>query len=126
MIDVEDLIAFSAVMDAGSFSGAAERLGQTPSGVSRTIARLEKLHVKLNSVPRFPDLAQQSLQPMQVRAVFVTDGVALPSPPAGVELRSVRSRLLDRVTRRVAARLRRARRAILAGSILRKACAREE
>ncbi len=42
MIDVEALIAFSAVMDAGSFSGAAERLGQTPSGVSRTIARLEK------------------------------------------------------------------------------------
>ena len=42
MIDVEALIAFSAVMDAGSFTGAAERLGQTPSGVSRTIARLEK------------------------------------------------------------------------------------
>ena len=42
MIDVEALIAFSAVMDAGSLSGAAERLGQTPSGVSRTIARLEK------------------------------------------------------------------------------------
>jgi DNA-binding transcriptional LysR family regulator len=29
------------VIDAGSFSAAAERLGQTPSGVSRTIARLE-------------------------------------------------------------------------------------
>jgi DNA-binding transcriptional LysR family regulator len=29
-------------MDAGSFSTAAERLGQTPSGVSRTISRLEK------------------------------------------------------------------------------------
>ncbi|MGJ9417451.1 LysR family transcriptional regulator [Massilia sp. CMS3.1] len=42
MIDVDSLIAFSAVMDAGSFSGAAARLGQTPSGVSRTIARLEK------------------------------------------------------------------------------------
>ena len=41
MIDVEALIAFSAVMDAGSFTGAAERLGQTPSGVSRTISRLE-------------------------------------------------------------------------------------
>lgn len=41
MIDVEALIAFSAVMDAGSFTKAAERLGQTPSGVSRTIARLE-------------------------------------------------------------------------------------
>ena len=41
MIDVEALIAFSAVIDAGSFSAAAERLGQTPSGVSRTISRLE-------------------------------------------------------------------------------------
>ena len=41
MIDVEALIVFSAVMDAGSFTKAAERLGQTPSGVSRTIARLE-------------------------------------------------------------------------------------
>lgn len=41
MIDVDALIVFSAVMDAGSFSAAAERLGQTPSGVSRTISRLE-------------------------------------------------------------------------------------
>ncbi|MFC0250290.1 LysR family transcriptional regulator [Massilia consociata] len=42
MIDVGALIVFSAVMDAGSFSAAAERLGQTPSGVSRTISRLEE------------------------------------------------------------------------------------
>ena len=42
MIDVEALIAFSAVIDTGSFSAAAERLGQTPSGVSRTISRLEE------------------------------------------------------------------------------------
>jgi DNA-binding transcriptional LysR family regulator len=41
MIDVEALIAFTAVIDTGSFSNAAERLGQTPSGVSRTISRLE-------------------------------------------------------------------------------------
>lgn len=41
MIDVDALIVFSAVIDAGSFSAAAERLGQTPSGVSRTISRLE-------------------------------------------------------------------------------------
>lgn len=41
MIDVEALIAFAAVIDAGSFSKAAARLGQTPSGVSRTISRLE-------------------------------------------------------------------------------------
>ena len=51
MIDVEALIAFSAVMDAGSFTGAAERLGQTPSGVSRTIARLEK-HLGLTLLHR--------------------------------------------------------------------------
>jgi DNA-binding transcriptional LysR family regulator len=42
MLDVEPLIAFCAVIDAGSFSAAAARLGQTPSGVSRTISRLEK------------------------------------------------------------------------------------
>jgi DNA-binding transcriptional LysR family regulator len=42
MLDVEPLIAFAAVIDNGSFSAAAERLGQTPSGVSRTISRLEK------------------------------------------------------------------------------------
>lgn len=51
MIDVEALIAFSAVIDAGSFSRAAERLGQTPSGVSRTIARLEK-HLGLTLLQR--------------------------------------------------------------------------
>lgn len=42
MLDVEPLIAFCAVIDTGSFSAAAQRLGQTPSGVSRTISRLEK------------------------------------------------------------------------------------
>jgi DNA-binding transcriptional LysR family regulator len=42
MIDVDALITFAAIMDTGSFSAAAERLGQTPSGVSRTMSRLEK------------------------------------------------------------------------------------
>lgn len=41
MIDLEALNAFVAVVDTGSFSAAAERLGQTPSGVSRAMARLE-------------------------------------------------------------------------------------
>lgn len=41
MLDVDALSAFVAVIDSGSFSAAAERLGQTPSGVSRTISRLE-------------------------------------------------------------------------------------
>jgi len=42
MIDIDALITFAAVIDTGSFSAAAERLGQTPSGVSRTISRLEE------------------------------------------------------------------------------------
>ncbi|WP_075792377.1 LysR family transcriptional regulator [Massilia putida] len=42
MLDVGALIAFVAVIDTGSFSSAAQQLGQTPSGVSRTIARLEQ------------------------------------------------------------------------------------
>lgn len=41
MLSVDALIAFAAVIDKGSFSAAAEQLGQTPSGVSRTISRLE-------------------------------------------------------------------------------------
>ncbi len=41
MIDVQSLITFVAVIDTASFSRAAERLGQTPSAVSRTISRLE-------------------------------------------------------------------------------------
>lgn len=41
MLDVDALITFAAVIDTGSFSAAAERLRQTPSGVSRSISRLE-------------------------------------------------------------------------------------
>lgn len=39
---------FIAAIDAGGFSAAAERLGMTPSGISKTIARLEdELGVRL-------------------------------------------------------------------------------
>jgi DNA-binding transcriptional LysR family regulator len=41
MLDVDALFTFVAVIDTGSFSAAAERLEQTPSGVSRSISRLE-------------------------------------------------------------------------------------
>jgi DNA-binding transcriptional LysR family regulator len=51
MIDVEALITFSTVIDAGSFSAAAARLGQTPSGVSRTISRLET-HLGMTLIQR--------------------------------------------------------------------------
>ena len=37
----EELAVFVAVIDAGSISAAAELTGQTPSAVSRTLARLE-------------------------------------------------------------------------------------
>jgi DNA-binding transcriptional LysR family regulator len=38
----DELIAFVSVVDGGSISAAAERMGNTPSAVSRTLARLEK------------------------------------------------------------------------------------
>lgn len=41
MLGLDTLTAFVAVADTGSFSAAAERLGQTPSGISRSMSRLE-------------------------------------------------------------------------------------
>src|SRR5882672_4921783 len=40
-LSVRGMAAFVALTDAGSFSGAAERLGLTPSAMSKVIARLE-------------------------------------------------------------------------------------
>ncbi|OZI55803.1 LysR family transcriptional regulator [Bordetella genomosp. 1] len=39
---LDELITFIAVVDAGSISKAAEQLGQTVSGASRTLSRLEE------------------------------------------------------------------------------------
>src|SRR5262245_43072097 len=39
---IEELLAFVAVIDAGSLTAAADRLEQTVSGVSRTMSRLEE------------------------------------------------------------------------------------
>ncbi len=39
---IEELLAFRAVVDTGSITAAAEQLGQTVSGVSRALGRLEK------------------------------------------------------------------------------------
>jgi DNA-binding transcriptional LysR family regulator len=38
----EELLAFVAVIDTGSITAAADRLGQTTSGVSRALSRLEE------------------------------------------------------------------------------------
>jgi DNA-binding transcriptional LysR family regulator len=39
---LDEQAAFIAVVDSGSITAAAERLGQTASGISRTLARLEE------------------------------------------------------------------------------------
>ena len=39
---LEELIAFTAVVDSGSITAAAERLSQTVSGISRALGRLER------------------------------------------------------------------------------------
>lgn len=39
---LDELQAFLAVIDSGSITAAAEQLGQTPSGVSRALGRLEE------------------------------------------------------------------------------------
>ena len=45
---IEELQAFVTIVDSGSIVMAAERLGQTTSGVSRALQRLEnKLNVTL-------------------------------------------------------------------------------
>ncbi len=45
---LDELLAFTSVVDSGSITAAAEQLGQTASGVSRALSRLEeKLDVTL-------------------------------------------------------------------------------
>ena len=41
-ISTEELQAFTSVIDSGSITAAAEQLGQTTSGISRALARLEQ------------------------------------------------------------------------------------
>ena len=41
-ITLDELQAFIAVIDSGSITAAAESLGQTPSGISRALGRLEE------------------------------------------------------------------------------------
>ncbi len=48
MISVKSLITFVSIVQQGSFSAAADTLGQTPSAVSRTLSRLEEqLNIRL-------------------------------------------------------------------------------
>ena len=61
MINVNAMVNFLAIIDQGSFSAAAEVLGQTPSGVSRSLSRLEEqLNVRLlNRTTRRLDLTEE-------------------------------------------------------------------
>lgn len=47
-ITLEELLAYTSVIDSGSITAAAEQLGQTTSGISRALSRLEK-----NSIPPY-------------------------------------------------------------------------
>jgi DNA-binding transcriptional LysR family regulator len=51
MIGTETLQVFVSIIDQGSFTGAAELLGFTPSGISRTLSRLEK-HLGVSLITR--------------------------------------------------------------------------
>jgi DNA-binding transcriptional LysR family regulator len=51
MIETDTLQVFVSIIDQGSFTGAAEQLGLTPSGVSRTLSRLEK-HLGVRLITR--------------------------------------------------------------------------
>src|SRR6059058_2133475 len=42
-LEIRLLVAFVGVVDAGSFTGAARRLGYTQSGISQQIAALERI-----------------------------------------------------------------------------------
>ncbi|MBW7981144.1 LysR family transcriptional regulator [Enterobacillus tribolii] len=57
----EELLAFVSVVDSGSLTAAAELLGQTPSGVSRALGRLEqKLETTLlNRTTRRIDMTEE-------------------------------------------------------------------
>lgn len=57
----EELLAFVAVIDTGSITAAADRLGQTTSGISRALSRLEeKLGVTLlNRTTRRLELTEE-------------------------------------------------------------------
>lgn len=57
----DQLQVFVCVIECGSISAAAERLGQTPSAVSRTLARLESLleTALINRTTRRMDLTEE-------------------------------------------------------------------
>jgi len=57
----DELQVFVSVIESGSISAAAEKMGQTPSGISRTLSRLEaKLETTLiNRTTRRMDLTEE-------------------------------------------------------------------
>ena len=72
---VEELVAFMTIVDTGSFIAAAERLGQTASGISRSLSRLEsKLEVTLlERTTRKLKLTQEGQQFLQHARKILSD-----------------------------------------------------
>jgi len=68
----DELAVFVQVVESGSFSRAAERLGLANSAVSRTVKRLEdKLSANLlNRTTRQPRLTEESSRPLVAKVVY--------------------------------------------------------
>ncbi len=89
--DLNDMLAFSAVADSGSFTRAAERLGWPKSSVSHRVARLERClgarllerstrRLRLTDVgARFHEHARRVLQELDQAAATVASFRAQPS-----------------------------------------------
>jgi DNA-binding transcriptional LysR family regulator len=88
--DLNDVLAFTAVADSGSFTRAAERLGWPKSSVSHRVARLERLlgarllerstrRLRLTDVgARYHEHARRVLQELDAAAVTVASFRAQP------------------------------------------------
>jgi DNA-binding transcriptional LysR family regulator len=88
--DLNDVLAFTAVADSGSFTRAAERLGWPKSSVSHRVARLERLlgarllerstrRLRLTDVgARYHEHARRVLQELDEAAVTVASFRAQP------------------------------------------------
>ena len=86
---LDELQAFTHVVDAGSISAAAEQLGQTASGISRALSRLEdKLGVTLLRRPtRRLELTEEGAlllaQARRILAAVEDDVLLFGSEPSG-------------------------------------------
>lgn len=112
MLNIDSLIAFVAVIETGSFTGAAERLDQTPSGISRAVSRLEtQLGMALiTRTTRRLDLTEEGAWLLERARKLITDLqdteeqlVARLSQPSGIVRVNASTPVLDHMLAPLAA-----------------------